>query len=91
MYRLNKEFLCWLTKLLLRDKDDITKNPTSGTKIFVLNYWPMFSIRIPKPSSGKETKGASSTGSQHVEKCKLIHSLFVQVSSPSGSRTATYN
>ena len=44
-----------------------------------------------KPSSGKKTvfltNGAGSTGSQHVEKCKSIHSyLLVQSSSPSRSR-----
>jgi hypothetical protein len=47
-----------------------------------------------KTISGKKTafstNGAGSTGSQHVEECKLIHSyLLVQSSSPSGSRTTT--
>jgi hypothetical protein len=47
-----------------------------------------------KLSSGKKTafstNGASSTGSQHVEECKLTYSyLFVQSSSPNGSRTST--
>jgi hypothetical protein len=46
-----------------------------------------------KPSNGKKsifsTNGAGSTGNQHVEECKLIHSYFpVQNSSPSGSRTS---
>ena len=36
------------------------------------------------------TNGAGSTGSYHVEECKLIHSyLLVQSSSPSGSRNST--
>jgi hypothetical protein len=43
-----------------------------------------------KPSSGKKTSfstnGAGSTGGQHVDECKLIHSyLLVQSSSLSGS------
>jgi hypothetical protein len=46
-----------------------------------------------KPSSGEKTAsstyGADSTGSPHVEECKLIHSyLLVQSSSPIGSRTS---
>jgi hypothetical protein len=36
------------------------------------------------------TNGAGTTGSYHVEKCKLIHSyLLVQSSSLSGSKTST--
>jgi hypothetical protein len=38
------------------------------------------------------TNGASSTDSQQVEECKLIHSyFFVQSSSPSGLRTVVGN
>jgi len=36
-----------------------------------------------KPSSGKKiafsTNGAGSTGGQHVEECKLIHSFFFKI------------
>jgi hypothetical protein len=40
--------------------------------------------------SAFSTNGVGSTGSQHVEKCKLIHSyLLVQSSYPSGSRNST--
>jgi hypothetical protein len=36
------------------------------------------------------TNGAGSTGSEHVEECKSIHSyVLVQSSSLSGSRTST--
>jgi hypothetical protein len=36
------------------------------------------------------TNGAGSTGSQHVEECKFIHSFLpVQSSSPGGSNTST--
>jgi hypothetical protein len=46
-----------------------------------------------KPSNGKRAfsmNGAGSTGDQHEEECKLIHSyLLVESSSPSGSRTFT--
>jgi hypothetical protein len=47
-----------------------------------------------KPSSGKKrtfsTNGAGTTGSYHVEECKLIHSyLLVQSLSLSGSKTST--
>jgi len=44
-----------------------------------------------KPSNGKmaafSTNGAGSTGGQHVEECKSVHSyLLVQSSSPSGKK-----
>jgi hypothetical protein len=47
-----------------------------------------------KPSSGEKTdfstNGAGSTGGQHLEEFKVIHSyLLVKSSSPSGSRTST--
>jgi hypothetical protein len=47
-----------------------------------------------KTTSGKKTafstNGAGSTGDQHVEECKLIHSyLLVQRSNLSGSRSST--
>ena len=50
--------------------------------------------RVQKVRSGKKaafsTNGADSTGGQHVEECKLIHSyLLVQSSSWGGSRTST--
>jgi len=49
-----------------------------------------------KPSNGRKiafsTNGAGSTGGQHVEECRSIHSYFpVQSLSPSGSRTFTSN
>jgi hypothetical protein len=58
-------------------------------------------ILAKESTSGKKTafstNGAGSTGGQHVEECKLIHSyslpypyhIPVQSSSPSGSRTST--
>jgi hypothetical protein len=43
-----------------------------------------------KKKTAFSTNGAGSTGCQHVEECKLIHSyLPVQSSNPSGSRTST--
>jgi hypothetical protein len=50
--------------------------------------------KVLKTSSGKKTAfstiDADSTGGQHVEESKLVHSyLLIQSSHPSGSRTST--
>jgi hypothetical protein len=55
---------------------------------------PLNLTRELKPSSGKKTafstNGAGTTGSYHVEECKLIHSyLLVLRSNLSGSRNST--
>ena len=53
-----------------------------------------FLTKVLKPSSGKKiafsTSGAGSTGGEHAEESKLIHSFLLVLSLiPSGSRTAT--
>jgi hypothetical protein len=41
-----------------------------------------------KKKTAFSTNGAGSTGSQHIEECKLTHYLPVQSSSPSESSTS---
>jgi hypothetical protein len=66
--------------------EDLEMNPHS--------YGHLTFTKELKQSSGENavfsTNGAGSTGSQHVEECLSIYSyIFVQSSSPSGSRTSS--
>ena len=69
-------------------------NRIEGPEMNQHTYVTLSSTKELKTSSGKKivfsTNGAGSIGGQHAEKCKLIHSyLLVLSSTPSGSRTST--
>jgi hypothetical protein len=76
------------------DKQEDQWNRIEDLEMNPHTYGHLTLTKDQKPSSRKKitflTNGVGSTGSQHVEECKLTHSyLLVQSSSLSGSSTFT--